>query len=276
LRNILDSLILIPRMKNYLKVLAAILMLAAVFLSLSGCRSSAKNSGAPEKAAIIDQLYILEPNSSFIEKAAGILESGGFTVDLWQGKDITVDFYRKLPAMGYKLIIFRVHSGLLMDVKGGEAKALETTYLFTAENYTTVKYVADQLTDKVSNAMMSDKIPLVFAVNSAFIKSSSGKFDNTVVILLGCESYYYNDMPAAFMGKGASAYVGWSTVVSLDHVDKAALNLLENLCTVNLTLADGIARTNADLGQDPSFGAYLKYYPPVSGNQTVRELIQGK
>jgi hypothetical protein len=261
---------------HYLKMVAVFLVLAAALIPLPGCRDSVQNKGALEKAAIIDQLYLLEPNPSFIDSAAQLLESYGFNVDLWQGSEVTVDFYRKLPAMGYKLIIFRVHSGLLMSLKGGEAKALETTYLFTAENYTTIKYITDQLTDKVSNAMMSDKIPLVFAVNSAFIKGASGRFDNTVVILMGCESYYYDDMPAAFVAKGASAYVGWSTVVSLEYVDKAALDLLEKLCTGNLTLAEGITRTMADLGSDPSFGAYLKYYPPGSGNQTVKELIKGK
>jgi hypothetical protein len=263
-------------MKLYLKVFIAVLALAAALLALPGCHSSEKATGTKAKAAIIDQLYILEPNPSFIDGATRILESYGFNVDLWQGAQVTVDFYRKLPAMGYKLIVFRVHSGLLMSMEKGGAKALDTTYLFTAENYTTTKYVKDQLTDKVSNAMMYEKYPLVFAVNSAFFKSASGQFNNTFVILMGCESYYYDDMPAAFIEKGASAYVGWSTVVSLDHVDKAALDLLNNLCTANLTLGEGIKRTMAGLGQDPSFGAYLKYYPPGSANQTVKQLIKSK
>ncbi len=261
-------------MKHYFRILTVVLVLAAI-ISLSGCGGSDRDKGATDKAAIIDQLYLLEPNPSFIDSATQILEAYGFTVDLWQGADITVDFYRKLPSMGYKLIVFRVHSGLLMSLEGGEAKPLNTTYLFTAENYTTTRYVTDQLTDKVSNAMMYEKYPLVFAVNSAFIKSAGGRFDNTVVLLLGCESYYYDDMPAAFIEKGASAYVGWSTVVSLEHVDKAALDLLHNLCIDNMTLGEGISRTMADLGQDPSFGAYLKFYPSASGVKTIRELIEG-
>jgi hypothetical protein len=259
-------------MKGYLKILAV--FLAAALILLPGCHSSAQAGSVKEKAAIIDQLYLLEPDPSFIESATRMLESYGFMVDLWQGGQVTVDFYRKLPSMGYKMIVFRVHSGLLMSLEKEGARPLDTTYLFTAENYTTTRYVKDQLTDKVSNAMMYEKYPLVFAVNSAFMKSASGRFDNTVVLLLGCESYYYDDMPEAFIEKGASAYVGWSTVVSLDHVDKAALDLLGNLCTANQTLAEGINRTMAGLGQDPSFGAYLKFYPPGSGNQTIKQLIE--
>ncbi len=263
-------------MKYRIPILIVVLILLAALVAWAGCRDTDKGRDKAVKAAIIDQLYLLEANPAFIENATQILDAYGFTVDLWQGAEVTVDFYRKLPAMGYKLIVFRVHSGLLMSLEKEGAKPLNTTYLFTAENYTTTRYVQDQLTDKVSNAMMYEKYPLVFAVNSAFIQGAGGRFEKTVVIMMGCESYYYDDMPAAFVEKGAAAYVGWSAVVSLAHVDKAALDLLRNLCQKNLTLAESVSRTMADLGQDPSFGAYLKYYPPASGNLTVPQLIQVK
>jgi hypothetical protein len=259
-------------MKASLKILVAVLAPVIILGTLPGC--AGEKSSDKAKAAIIDQLYILEPNQAFIDSAIQLLESSGYHVDLWQGKAVTVDFYRKLPAMGYKLIIFRVHSGLLMSVEKEKVKQLEATYLFTAENYTTTKYVKDQLTDKVSNAMMAEKYPLVFAVNSGFIKSANGKFAGTVVILMGCESYYYDDMPAAFIEKGASSYVGWSTTVGLEYVDKATLDLLNNLCSANLTLKAGVSRTMSSLGADPNFGAYLKYYPAASGNFTLKQLME--
>jgi len=260
-------------MKHNLKSLVLVLVLAALTVSI-GCRSSSQESDGRDRAAIVDQLYILESNPSFITGATRLLESYGFTVDLWQGSDITVDFYRELPSLGYKFIVFRVHSGLLLSLEEEGIKALPTTYLFTAENYTTTRYITEQLTDKVSNAMMMENFPLVFAVNSAFIEDAKGEFNNTVVLAMGCESYCYDDMPAAFVEKGASAYLGWNTVVSLEYVDKVMLDLLGNLCTGNVTLAQGIARTMADLGYDPYFDAYLKYYPAESGDKTVRELIR--
>ena len=260
-------------MKHYLKILALVLMLATMTLSMS-CRSPSQEIDGRDRAAIVDQLYILESNPSFIAGATRLLESYGFTVDLWQGNDITVDFYRKLPSLDYKFIVFRVHSGLLLSLEEEGVKPLPTTYLFTAENYTTTRYVAEQLTDKVSNAMMMENFPLVFAVNSAFIEDAKGEFNNTVVLAMGCESYCYDDMPAAFVEKGASAYLGWNTIVSLEYVDKVMLDLLGNLCTGNVTLAQGIARTMADIGYDPYFDAYLKYYPAESGDKTVRELIR--
>jgi hypothetical protein len=259
-------------MKNSLRIIAVLLTLAASW-SLAGCLGHTAVIGAPERAAIVDQLYLLEPDPDFINGATEILENGGYTVDLWQGGEVTVDFYRRLPSMGYHLIIFRVHSGLLADNLGGKGDANATTYLLTSENYSTIKYIRDQLTDKVSNAMVSDKMPLVFAVNPAFIKSAGGRFDNTVAIAMGCESYRNDDMAAAFVAKGASAYVGWSAPVGLEYVDNAALDLLENLCARGLPLEEGIERTMAGAGADPDFGAYLKFYPSGSGNRTVKQLI---
>ena len=261
-------------MKSYLKILPAVIILLAVSFP-AGCQDSTRDGGAPQRAAIIDQLYLLEPNPDFIAGAKAILESSGFTVDIWQGKEVTVDFYRELPRLGYKLIVLRVHSGLLLTLEESKAEPLEKTYLFSGETYSTTRYVSEQLTDKVSNALMNESYPLVFAINSEFIrKDTGGKFDNTVVIAMGCESYFYEDLAVAFSEKGASSYIGWSTIISLEYVDRATLDLLDNLCSGNLTLGQGIEKTMKELGRDPYFQAYLRYYPPESGSRYIKELIR--
>jgi hypothetical protein len=260
--------------KFYLKFLVAILVLAALILP-AGCSAPAATvDNNLNKAVIVDQLSLRQPNPEFIAAATHTLESYGFTVDVWKGADITVDFYHRLPSMGYRFILLRVHSGLLVSLEGDTVKVLDTTYLFTAENYSTNKYVGDQLADRVSNAVMEDNTPLVFAINSEFIKRANGKFNNSIILAMGCESYKYDDMPAAFIEKGAAAYVGWSDVVSLEHVDDVTLDLLNNLCSANMTLSQGIASTLERLGKDPYFGSYLKYFPSASGNSTVAELIR--
>ena len=260
-------------MRKYLNIIAAVFILVISVLMLS-CHTPSQDNNDCNRAAIIDQLYLREPNPAFIAEATQLLESYGFSVDLWQGAQVTVDLYRKLPSLGYRFILLRVHSGLLVSLENGQETQLDTTYLFTAENYTTTRYVTEQLTDKVSNAMMEENYPLVFAVNSEFVKSAKGTFDHTVVLAMGCESYEYDDMPQAFIGKGASVYVGWTGVVSLEHVDSVTLDLLHNLCSDNMTLAQGMSKTTADLGKDPYFDSYLKYYPAERGNMTVNELIQ--
>ena len=81
-------------------------------------------------------------------------------------------------------------------------------------------------------------------------------------------------MAEAFIKKGASAYLGWSGVVSLKYVDEATLSLLSNLCSANMTVEQGIDQTMTELGYDPYFHAYLKYYPVGSGSYTISELIK--
>ncbi|MBN1161890.1 MAG: hypothetical protein JXA17_08085 [Dehalococcoidales bacterium] len=248
-------------------------MILATFVLPTGCHTPDAEDTTSNKAAIIDQLYLLEPNPGLIAEAKSVLESCGFEVDIWQGIDITVDFYYRLPSLGYKLIVLRVHSGLLVSLDDGQVVTLDTTYLFTAENYTATRYVTDQLTDKVSNAMMSDDTPLVFAVNSEYIKSAEGEFKNTVILALGCESYKYNDMATAFIEKGASVYIGWNEVVTLGYVDDMMLNLLKHLCTDNMTISQSLSLTMEEVGTDPLFGAFLKYCPAENGSRTVAELI---
>ena len=265
-------------MKRYLFIflLIASVTLVAVPLAVTSCGDHpAETNDSQPKAAIVDQLYLLEANQPFIDEATAMLESYGFAVDVWRGEEITVDFYRELPEHGYKLIVFRVHSGLLLALLTSGIVPSKKTYLFTGEEYTTAKYVSEQLTERVANAMMTTEYPLVFAVNSEFItEKMEGNFDDTVVIMMGCESYYLDDMAEAFIDKGASAYMGWSGVVSLEYVDKATLDLLGNLCTENLTVQYGVATTMADLGFDPHFRAYLKYYPEKSGHYTIRQLVE--
>ena len=261
-------------MKRYLFILLALLVLIVPGLTSCG-NPSALSSNDEAKAAIIDQLYLFQPNPSFIDETTEILEGYGFKVDVWQGEEITVDFYRELPKYGYELIVFRAHMGILCYLKGSEVVPTEITCLFTGENYTPTKYVAEQLTERVQEAQMPEDCPTVFAVNPEFItKSMKGEFDNTVIIMMGCAGHHIDDMAAAFVQKGASTYLGWSATVVLDYVDTAAPNLVANLCTKKLTVEQATAETMAEVGHDPYYNARLKYYPVESGSQTIRELIK--
>jgi hypothetical protein len=250
------------------------LVLFCAFILPAGC-STATSTTREFKAAIIDQLYLRQPNPEFIAKAKTLLESQGLKVDIWQGHDITVDFYRKLPSMGYSFVLLRVHSGTLMEL-GDNNTAVEMpyTYLFTAEKYSTTRYVTDQLADKVSYAIMEEDTPEVFAVNSEFIKSAKGTFDNTFILSMGCESYRHDDLQKAFLAKGSSVYIGWSDVVTLEHVDKVTLALLQAYCSGNLTIQQGVESVTSGLGVDPYFGSYLKFSPSASGSRTLKEILE--
>jgi hypothetical protein len=254
------------------RLLLALLLFCAVLLS-AGCNNPPAKS-AVLKAAIIDQLYLRQPNPDFVARAKAQLELAGFSVDVWQGSDITVDFYRKLSSMGYRFILLRVHSGTLMELQGNTAVELADTYLFTAEKYVTNRHVTDQITGKVNYAAMEEGTPEVFAVNAAFIKSAKGKFDGTVILSMGCESYRHSDLQEAFFAKGASVYIGWSDIVSLEHVDKVTQKLVEDYCTGNMTIEQGITSVTALFGADPYYGSNLKFAPESDAGRTLRQLME--
>ncbi len=260
-------------MKRHLLIALVVLILALLGLTLSaGCPAPSSDSGA--RAAIVDQLAILQPNQAFLDQATAELESYGFEVDVYQGEEVSVKFYRELPKYGYKLIIFRAHSGLMQRGEDSQVVVKKATYLFTAEAYKQTKYVREQLDDQMLPAEMVEDFPLVFAVNSKFvIESMEGRFQDTVIIMMGCSGAYLGDMAAAFVLRGASTYLGWDSSVGLGYVDQATADLITNLCDKRMTIERAVAETMAEIGPDPDWGAGMKFYPAESGSQTLAELI---
>lgn len=255
--------------RNTYVALVVLIMGLPGFIMSGAC--SAPNHKPVPRAAIIDQLCILQPNEVFIQKTNRELEKYGFQVDVRSGNEITVDFYRELPTYGYNLLIFRVHSGLL----SGDPRIADMTWLFTDEPYNKARHTIDQLADRVTFARVYDEAPWFFAISSKFIAESlEGQFNDTTIVMMGCDCMHLPDMAEAFVKKGASAYIGWNLSVGLGYVDDAALNLVGNLCSQKFTVAEAVAATMKAKGPDPDNGAVLQYYPRQSGNKTIAELIQ--
>lgn len=223
------------------------------------------------KAAIVDQLYNRRENQAFIEQTTRELKDYGFEVDVYQGDIVTVDFYQKLPTGGYKLIIFRVHSGLL---EGREAVA-DKTWLFTNEPYSRMRHFFKQLNDQVTHATTQYDDTQVFAVSAKFISNSmEGQFNDTTIILMGCAAFHTEDLAQAFIEKGASSYIAWDASIGLNYVDDATTTLLEKLCSEELTIAKAITETMKEKGIDPVGNAVLKYFPQAIAGRTLKQLIE--
>jgi hypothetical protein len=255
----------------WLAIVLGIVAVVAFTRTAPTCGPTGSSYTGEPKAAIVDQLYVLQPNQDFIQQTTQELEDYGFEVELYQGSDITVDFYRNLPAEGYQLIIFRAHSGLL----GMEGEIIKRTCLFTNEDYSKTKHPSEQLSDQLAMARIDEHHPWVFAIGDEFVtRSMKEQFDNTVIIMMGCSCLYIDDLAQAFIQKGASTYLGWDVAVDLNYVDDAAISLVQNLCGENLTVKEAVANTMAEKGPDPHHGAELNYYPPDSGGHTIAELIR--
>jgi hypothetical protein len=154
-------------------------------------------------------------------------------------------------------------------------KAIPRTCLFTNEPYSETAHIGDQLSDRLAKARIDENNPWVFGIGADFVsKSMQGKFNHTVVIMMGCSTLYIDDLARSFIEKGASVYIGWDATVSLDYVDDAALILVEKVLSKNVSIEAAITGTMSEKGVDPSFSAVLKYYPSQSGNQTLSELTR--
>ena len=247
---------------------AAIIILARVWpVGPSGPKNSGKLT-----AAIVDQLHNLQPNEAFITEVTGELESYGFEVDLYQGDEITVDFYRRLAEYGYRLILFRVHSGLVIE----DGQVLPRTLLFTNEEYSAAKYSYEQLDDRLGKGSAGEGFPMMFGITAKFVNSRSmpGTFDDTVIIMMGCSAIFYTDMAEAFVASGASVYLGWHGSVNLHYVDEATPYLMQQLCSQNATIEEAVGSTMEVIGPDPRYLAELRYYPQERGNETLEQLLQ--
>jgi len=244
-----------------------------VFVRLYPMSQPAPRNGGELKAVIVDQLSSVQENDAFVTSVTEELENYGFQVDVCQGSNVTVDFYRELTTHGYKLIIFRAHSGLLAENEVTQ----DRTVLFTNEEYSQWEHYPEQLNDQLVMARVSDRYPMVFGIPPKFIKEAiEGEFDDTVVIMMGCSGLFLRDLAPAFIDKGASVYVGWNGSVELYYVDEATPYLIEQLCSGNRTIKEAVADTMEVIGPDPEHGSGLKYYPTHSsdvGHRTLQELI---
>lgn len=224
------------------------------------------NSGSQLKAAIVDQLSLTFPNQTFVETAMNILKRANYTVDYFGDGKITVEFYRNLPSYCYRLIILRVHSGIITS----EAEELVT--FFTTEHYDRSKYVFEQLTRQVAEVMhYAGEATHYFGINQRFvIQSMKGTFQNTTIIMMGCQGLPTQSVAESFTSKGARVYVGWNGSVLASHTDQATTCLLQHLIDGKETIRQAIANTTKEVGPDPESKGMLNYYPLEAGDQTIK------
>jgi len=239
-----------------------------VFLALlvpifsTTCSSPQQVTPTPEpevrKAALVDQIALTNPNPEFTDQALAYLEEAGFSVDVYEGEEITIEFYRTLPEKGYQLILIRTHSTNILN----ETQPGGPVFLFTSELYDKNRYVKEQLTNRIGRArtLYGEDSPLYFAIMSGFVRQDmKGHFNDTLIIIGGCQSLGTTDLAQALLDRGASAVVGWDEWVDLSHNDQALLYLLRALTIDKLTLEQAVRKTMNEIGPDPAYGSILTY-----------------
>lgn len=242
-------------------VVTAIVMVAAVVggaMVVAGGDDGGPSG--PKTAAIIDQLSLTQPNPDFISSARSLLTEAGYLVDYFPGEQVTVDFYRTLPQRGYDLILLRAHAGITteVDLTSGERTETEYVSLFTGEPYSEGKY-ADEELDRLGKAVYYEGADPLYGIGPRFIDDSmEGRFDGTLIVMMGCDGLRSQRTAQSFLDKGASAFVSWSQPVSAVHTDSATELLLEKLLLEGLDTVDAVGRTAAEVGPDPLFEGELR------------------
>jgi hypothetical protein len=169
-----------------------------------------------------------------------------------------VDFLSGLPGLGYRMIIFRAHAGLL----GSGGKTIPKTCIFTNESYSETRHISEQLSGKLAKARINEDSPWVFAIGADFVKDNmKGSFNHSFILTMGCSTLYLPDLAEAFIKKGAQAYIGWDASVDLTYVDNTTLTLLKELGEDSAGIKQSLEATMKAAGTDPYWGAELKYYP---------------
>jgi hypothetical protein len=248
--------------------LAVSLFLAAIVYFSFTSSNQPQNLPFQLKAAIVDHLSLSFPNRTFVETATNMLEQAGYVVDYYPSKNVTVDFYRNLPAYGYKIILLRVHSAIAV------ASERQEVALFTSEVYSQSEYTLDQLYNRLGTATIHNPPDpgetAYFAIRSLFIKDSMrGNFNETTIIMMGCYGLKYTSMAEAFIEKGAKVYIGWEGLESADHSDEATVNLLKHLILQKQAVGAAVENTITEVGKDPYYNSTLLFYPPASAGKTI-------
>jgi len=206
------------------------------------------DSGTP-KAVIIDQLHNELPSKDFQNKVTEYLTGAGYKVDLYTTDEITIDFYKKLPAMNYEYIVIRSHAL-------GEGMVDKSASLFTGEKYSEHKYIKEQFLGHIGRGvpilygeMMKldgDRImdKTYYVIGSKFVEEFMvGNFQNSTIILAGCETAKDSKLAESFLKRGASEVIGWTGLVDSTNNVLVVLDVLDKTLGSGIEMKDAIQLT---------------------------------
>jgi len=255
---------------NYIAIITwtVAIALTSIFLvdNLVGETSDNEGDVNLSKAAIIDQLHDDLPNLYYQENVRRYLEDGGYRVDLYTTKDVTVDLYKNLPSMNYEFIVIRTHS--LREGSVGPSPSL-----FTGEHYTEEKYIREQLFGQVGKAVpyLPQEVEEVgwralsnetyFVIGSKHVDDlMSGSFSSSVIIMGGCDTLSGSLLSESLIKRGASSVVGWDGLVSASDNDKVIIALLKEIFVNKEEINNAVELVMKNFESHTNYSPTLKYY----------------
>jgi hypothetical protein len=242
-----------------------IILLASIFFYFH------PNQPSQPKAAIIDQLSSSQlsagsqhKNETFVKEVKELLYKRFSEIDYYSD-NATVDQYSRLSSLGYKLIVWRVHSAL--DPENYVAICSSEKYDPIHDPRKYEQYSGDQL--KLCN-ITGDPYSY-FAITPYFIKECmSGRFEDTVIILMSCNGLKqgYYKTAETFIEKGVKVFISWDGWIDPSDNDHATALLLDYLINKNNTINEAVG--NIPQYFSPFYdSSKLDYYPLEVGNYHI-------
>ena len=227
-------------------IVAVIIAAASVFIVL--------NPPSPV-AVIIDGLLVDYPNPQLINDTLIILGKAGYRTELYQGLNVTVELYSRLASLRPKLVLLRIHGGVLM-YQGQRIGGVG----FFAEPFEGGKYPENVLHYLgVGKPFFSNKE--YFVATFVYLRDfMQGQFEGTTVIVMSCNSLEDEAMAKVFTDKGASAYIGWTGSVTPEHMDKASLLVLRKMIEQKMSAEEAVNQVSSEVGPDPFYRGELDIY----------------
>lgn len=265
------------RGKNRKRLAYLLIAVVFVFIVVYSSLDSLGQTDLPKAAdvAIVDHLSFFsdQRNQTFVDACIEILEEDGLTWAYHKGADVTVNFYRNLPSSGTRFIILRVHSAIMRIAEG---ETIPLLALFTSERYLGIedahrRYPIDIENDRLVRAFFEEGGKEYFGIVPEFVeKSMKGEFENTTIIMMGCQGLGYDgqaytDMAKAFVKKGAKVYISWNGLVSINHTDQATTRLLKSLILEKQTIEGAVE----GISPDSAYNSRLSFYPTGAGSDRI-------
>jgi len=201
------------------------------------------------RAVVLDGLHESRPNPKFVDEVMAVLQGAGFRVDVFRGRDVTVELLMNLK--GYDLLVLRLHS--TVDVDG-------CLYVFSGERYSRGKYMLEEHLGIVRKGFtFNESEGPYFALNIAFLGwYARGGLRGSTIILMGCNGTQSPHSVGRLLEAGVNAFFSWSGYVDLSHSDKAVLTLIRALYLERLSPEEALEEVYREVGPDPTYGSVLR------------------
>jgi hypothetical protein len=251
---------------------AIVVAVAVLFAAGGGAWWLQRGNGSHAKtAAIVDQLGPTAPDADFIASTTQTLKQAGYAVDYYPGDQVTVEFFRHLAERNYDLLVLRAHSGLttITNADTGQVTHTRSVSIFTSEPFDASQYQTERNAGRLGRSRLvedSQEVLGVFGIEPDFVRySMQGRFNHTLVVMMGCNGVDAPLMARAFLDRGASAVVGWDNFVSAPFTDTVTSHFLDALLTRKIPVQDAVRQVSAQFGRDPQFGGQLQLVTGASG-----------